>query len=92
MSTNVGKVLLSQDVLESLAVAHGTPPGRQGGIAAQSYWRLAGRELSAQNFMATHNLSHACEYETSMMLTIRNDWVKMEKAGGGSSKKRFRIL
>jgi len=56
-------------------------------IAAQSYWRLAARELSAQNFMSSPNLTHACEYETSMMLALRNDWVKMEKAAGAHPKR-----
>ena len=31
MTMDVGKVLLSQDVLEGLAVGHGAPPRRQGG-------------------------------------------------------------
>lgn len=45
-------------------------------IAAASYWNLAATELAAQTFMETPKLSHACEYETSMMLALRLDWVK----------------
>ena len=44
-------------------------------IAAASYWNLAAPELAAQTFMETPKLSHACEYETSLMLALRLDWV-----------------
>jgi len=50
-------------------------------VAAASYWNLAARELSAQSFMTTPKLSHACEYETSMMLRLRVDWVKPARRG-----------
>lgn len=53
-------------------------------IAAASYWNLAARELAAQTFMDSPKLSHACEYETSLMLTLRVDWVK-PGAGGESA-------
>lgn len=52
-------------------------------IAAASYWHLAARELEAQTFMASPKLSHACEYETSLMLAIRQDWVKSPANGEG---------
>ncbi len=45
-------------------------------IAAASYWNLASHELAAQTFMSTPNLSHACEYETSLMMALRMDWIK----------------
>ena len=51
-------------------------------IAAQSYWILAGRELAEQDFMETPRLSHACEYETSMVLALREDLVRMDAARG----------
>ncbi|GAT35203.1 creatinine amidohydrolase [Terrimicrobium sacchariphilum] len=50
-------------------------------IAAASYWNLAARELAAQTFMATPRLSHACEYETSLMLALRPDWVQKDALG-----------
>lgn len=50
-------------------------------VAAASYWNLAAPELAAQTFMATPRLSHACEYETSLMLAIRADWVRNNATG-----------
>lgn len=50
-------------------------------IAAASYWNLAAPELAAQTFMATPRLSHACEYETSLMLAVRADWVRKNPTG-----------
>lgn len=44
-------------------------------IAAASYWNLAAPELAAQTFMETPRLSHACEYETSLMMALRSDWI-----------------
>jgi len=54
---------------------------REPWIAAASYWNLAAPELAAQTFMATPRLSHACEYETSLMLAIRADWVQKDALG-----------
>lgn len=51
-------------------------------VAAQSYWKLAAAELATQDFMDTPALSHACEYETSMMLVLRPGKVKMDRASG----------
>jgi creatinine amidohydrolase len=50
-------------------------------VAAASYWNLAARELAEQTFMETPRLSHACEYETSLMLALRSDWVREPRAG-----------
>jgi creatinine amidohydrolase len=57
-------------------------------VAAQSYWKLAAAELAAQDFMKTPALSHACEYETSMMLVLRSEKVKMERAKGCDTKRQ----
>lgn len=51
-------------------------------VAASAYWTLASKELKSAGFMETPKLTHACEYETSMMLALRENWVKMEKAEG----------
>ena len=55
---------------------------RDAWVAAQSYWKLAAAELAAQDFMETPALSHACEYETSLMLALQPDRVRMERAQG----------
>lgn len=52
-------------------------------IAAASYWHLASSELSAQTFMETPKLTHACEYETSLMMALRLNWIKGEPRGEG---------
>lgn len=55
---------------------------REPWVAAATYWKLAAPGLQAQDFMETPALSHACEYETSLMLSLRVDWVKMIRARG----------
>lgn len=52
-----------------------------------TYWRVAAAELAAQDFMETPKLTHACEYETSMMLGLRTDWVQMDQARGGRARR-----
>lgn len=51
-------------------------------IVSANYWKLGERALADQQFMETPRLSHACEYETSMMLSLCGESVKMEKAQG----------
>lgn len=53
-------------------------------IACVTYWKTAARELAALvgPTMETAALSHACEYETSIMLALRADCVKLEQARG----------
>lgn len=55
---------------------------REPWVAFGAYWHIASRELAAQKFMKTRALTHACEYETSMMLALRTDWVKLKRAKG----------
>ncbi len=50
-------------------------------IAAASYWNMASRELAAQTFMESPKISHACEYETSLMMALRLDWIKGTGSG-----------
>lgn len=61
---------------------------REAWVAAQSYWKLAAPELAAQNFMETPALSHACEYETSMMMVLRPSQVKIKRAEGFLPQRR----
>lgn len=56
-------------------------------VAAQSYWKLAAPDLAEQCFMSTPALSHACEYETSMMLELRPNYVLMHRAKGVETKR-----
>ncbi len=60
-------------------------------VTCATYWRLAGAELAAQKFMETPQLSHACEYETSMMLGLRTDWVRMDRAEGTITKRHSKF-
>ncbi|MEX0936489.1 MAG: creatininase family protein [Pirellulales bacterium] len=53
-------------------------------LALGSYWTLASAEMdAARHGMSTPALSHACEYETSMMLFLHEELVAMESARGG---------
>lgn len=49
-------------------------------IALVTYWELAGRPFAGEAPMESPALSHACEYETSMMLHLFPEKVWMEKA------------
>lgn len=51
----------------------------QPNIALATYWELAGNFFSGQPPMQSPALSHACEYETSLMLHLFPDKVWMEK-------------
>lgn len=45
-----------------------------------TYWITAAETLKNLPFMKTPGVTHACEYETSMMLTLRPEYVDMKKA------------
>jgi creatinine amidohydrolase len=45
-----------------------------------TYWITAADALRGLKFMKTAGITHACEYETSMMLTLHRDLVDMKKA------------
>lgn len=47
-------------------------------IALVTYWELAGKSFAGQFPMQSPVLSHACEYETSLMLHLFPDKVRME--------------
>ena len=49
-------------------------------IALASYWTIAGPAMDAERHgMQTKQLSHACEYETSMMLFLHGEIMRMER-------------
>lgn len=50
-------------------------------VIAATYWTLAD-SFAGVDIMESPKLSHACEYETSMMLALRTDWVDMAAARG----------
>ncbi|TLU98933.1 creatininase family protein [Dyadobacter luticola] len=52
----------------------------QPNIALVTYWELAGKPFAGEAPMESPALSHACEYETSMMLHLFPEKVDMEKA------------
>jgi creatinine amidohydrolase len=52
-------------------------------IALSSYWTIAAPAMNpAAHGMHSPTLTHACEYETSMMLHVRGQVVKMDAARG----------
>jgi creatinine amidohydrolase len=52
-------------------------------LAFSSYWELAGYD-SETHGLETAFVSHACEYETSMMLVVKGELVHMDQAQAGS--------
>ncbi|MCC6444032.1 MAG: creatininase family protein [Armatimonadetes bacterium] len=51
-------------------------------LVMSSYWTLAGSAMTDLPVMETRALTHACEYETSMVLALRPELVDMAKARG----------
>ncbi len=51
-------------------------------ITHSTYWITAGLSPETAPLMETGNVSHACEYETSMILKLRHDLVDMARARG----------
>ncbi|SRR5690606_37418077 len=52
-------------------------------IALGSYWAIAGQAMKAETHgMTQPTLTHACEYETSMMLALHGHLVRMDLAHG----------
>lgn len=60
----------------------------QPNIAFATYWELGGAPFKGQPPLETPALSHACEYETSMMLYLYPERVKMERAVRGERPAR----
>jgi creatinine amidohydrolase len=48
-------------------------------LSAASYWDLAAQELAALAEGARKVMGHACEFETSMMLALRPDLVRVDQ-------------
>jgi creatinine amidohydrolase len=49
-------------------------------LMAASYWEIAGREIAAHLTGPRKSVGHACEAETAMMLAVRPDLVRMDRA------------
>ena len=54
--------------------------GMQPNIALATYWEMAGKIFTGEPPMESPALSHACEYETSLMLHLFPEKVWMDKA------------
>lgn len=59
-------------------------------VACATYWHVAREEMAGQKFMDTPKLTHACEYETSLMLALRTDWVNLGLAKGSHAERGSR--
>ncbi len=65
-----------------------TNAGDSSHIVLGSYWSVAGPEFAAEKHgMETPAVSHACEYETSMMQVVREDLVHLDQAEVGKPVK-----
>ena len=54
-------------------------------IVFSSYWSIAGPAFAPENHgLESPEVTHACEYETSMMLVVKGDLVHMEDAKAGA--------
>ncbi|NUQ66173.1 MAG: creatininase family protein [Pirellulales bacterium] len=75
-----GNMVPVRQALAALSHAHSgdtAPPL----VALATYWEVAGKAFAGEPPMQTPALSHACEYETSMMLHIFPERVDLAQAG-----------
>ncbi len=49
-------------------------------LAGCTYWVVAGDRMAREAGMTTPNITHACEYETSMMLYLEQGLVRLDRA------------
>jgi creatinine amidohydrolase len=61
---------------QALAVLAAEPVAE---VVLATYWELAGKAFAGQPPMESPALSHACEYETSMMLSLHGERVRFER-------------
>lgn len=81
-----GNVTPMTEALYRLSIAHQNDADRPW-IAATSYWRLTEGKW---DFMESPKLTHACEFETSMMLALAPGSVRMEHAQGSRADRGSR--
>jgi creatinine amidohydrolase len=68
-------------IKQALAIlSHDLDETAQPNIALVTYWELAGKAYAGETPMESPALSHACEYETSLMLHLYPERVRMEQA------------
>ncbi len=84
-----GNVLPATEALYRIALENPGPDAPW--VTCATYWRVAGEDLAAQKFMETPHLTHACEYETSMMMGLRADWVHLDRAKGERVERRSKF-
>ena len=71
-------------------MANSCPEADACNIALGAYWHIAAEGIKAEKHgMHSPGLSHACEYETSMMLRVAGETVKMDLAKGAGDKNIF---
>ena len=57
-------------------------------VVSTNVWGVAAKDLKNQTFMETPKCTHACEYETSVMLALDEEVVHMELAEGIRTERR----
>jgi creatinine amidohydrolase len=73
-----GNITPVRQALAALSHAHRAEPDLL--IALAVYWELAGQAFAGEPPLASPALSHACEYETSLMLHLFPERVHLERA------------
>jgi creatinine amidohydrolase len=62
------------------SLSHELDETSQPNIALVTYWELAGKAFTGESPMESPALSHACEYETSLMLHLYPERVRLDQA------------
>ncbi len=75
-----GNVVPASQALYNVCQRHNRPDLW---IVLGSYWTTCAQAIAQVPLMETPRLTHACEYETSMMLVARPDLVDLARARGG---------
>jgi creatinine amidohydrolase len=55
-------------------------------LVAAAYWDLTGVGVEAVEEMQSWRITHACEFETSMMLFLTPEFAEMSVARGGTAR------
>lgn len=84
LNAHGGNIALGGVLLESLGEAH--PQAR---LVFASWWQAANEALRGLTETGAGGTGHACEFETSLLLHLAPDWVRIDKIARGTNKPTF---
>lgn len=80
LNAHGGNITPARMAMFNVHLRHGDKPDLW--IAFSSWWQIAGAQIARIESLAAKMVTHACEQETSMLLRLRPESVRMEAAHG----------